>query len=82
MYHHSTLQGIHQGNPSSGIEKIAKNNDLSKIKMIPEVKPVEPVRSVWPAHTLFLTGLTGTTGLTDQTKQKNPPQACRVGRLF
>ena len=32
MYHHSTLQGIHQGNLSSGIEKIAKNNDLSKVK--------------------------------------------------
>jgi hypothetical protein len=37
MYHHSTLQGIHQGNLSSGIEKIAKNNDLSKIKMIPGI---------------------------------------------
>jgi len=45
MYHHSALQGIRQGNLLSGIEKIAKNNDLSKIK-------------------------------------KNPPQACRVGRLF
>jgi hypothetical protein len=37
MYHHSTLQGILQGNLSSGIEKIAKNNDLSKIKMILKV---------------------------------------------
>ena len=32
MYHHSTLQGILQGNLSSGIEKIAKNNYLSKVK--------------------------------------------------
>jgi hypothetical protein len=37
MHHHATLQGIHLGNLSSGIEKIAKNNNLSKIKMIPEV---------------------------------------------
>jgi hypothetical protein len=33
MYHHSALQGIRQGNLMSGFKKIAKNNDLSKIKM-------------------------------------------------
>jgi hypothetical protein len=59
MYHHSTLQGIHQGNPSSGIEKIAKNNDLSKIKMILRVKPVPPVR---PVRYRFWTSSTGSTG--------------------
>ena len=39
MYHHSALQGIRQGNLLSGIEKIAKNNDLSKIKKSPASVP-------------------------------------------
>jgi hypothetical protein len=37
MYHHSALQGIRQGNLLSGVQKIAKNNNLSKLKMIPGV---------------------------------------------
>jgi len=58
MYHHSALQGIRQGNLLSGIEKIAKNNDLSKIKKIPRKRAVlagcfEPGSTRWGPYWSF-----------------------------
>ena len=58
MYHHSALQGIRQGNLLSGIEKIAKNNDLSKIKKIPRERAVlagcfEPGSTRWGPYWSF-----------------------------